>query len=160
MLGDVIPVIATVDDLPAAIESAAENPDCAWYVAKRAVALRASDLLPEGEPWEPLVAAYGGDWMAGARKKAVAKGEAYKSETSAGAFPIHDKADLRRAIQAFGRAKDKAKAKAHIIRRARALGAVSMLPDSWGITAAIEAGEAHDLSASMLRLKMDAVRAL
>jgi hypothetical protein len=159
VLGDVIPVINTADDLPAAIEAAADNPDCAWYITKRAVALRATDLLPEGEPWEPLVAAYGGDWMAKARKKAVSKGEAYKSETSAGAFPIHDKADLRRAIQAFGRAKDKAKAKAHIIRRARSLGATSMLPDSWGITAAIEASEAHDMSAEMLRLQMDAVRA-
>jgi hypothetical protein len=160
VLGDVIPVIATVDDLPAAIEAAADNPDCAWYITKRAVALRATDLLPEGEPWGPLVAAYGGDWMTATRKKAVAKGEAYKSDTSAGAFPIHDKADLRRAIQAFGRAKDKAKAKAHIIRRARALKAVSLLPDSWGITAAIEAGEAHDMSAEMLRLQMDAVRAV
>ena len=74
-------------------------------------------------------------------------------------FPIHDKADLRRAIQAFGRAKDKAKAKAHIIRRARALKAVSMLPDSWGITAAIETSEAHDMSTEMLRLQMDSVRA-
>jgi hypothetical protein len=160
VLGDVIPVIATVDDLPAAIEAAADNPDCAWYVTKRAVALRATAMLPEGEPWEPLVAAYGGDWMSGARKKAVSKGEAYKSETSAGAFPIHDKADLRRAIQAFGRAKDKAKAKAHIIRRARALKAVSMLPDSWGITAAIETIEANEMTTEMLRLQMDAIRAV
>jgi hypothetical protein len=159
-LGDVIPVIATADDLPAAIEAAADNPECAWYVAKRAVALRASELLPEGEPWEPLVAAYGGDFSAEQRRKAVAKGQAYKSDTSAGAFPIKDKADLRRAIQAFGRAKDKVKAKAHIIRRARSLGAVSMLPDAWGITAAIESSEAHDMSAEMLRLRMDALRAL
>jgi hypothetical protein len=156
-LGDVIPVIATVDDLPAAIEAAADNPGIAWYVAKRAVALRATDLLPDDEQtWEPLVAAFGGDYNAEQRKKAVKKGEAYKSDTSAGAFPIKDKADLRRAIQAFGRAKDKAKAKAHIIHHARRLKAVSMLPDTWAVTASIEV---DDLRVEMLRHQMDTIRA-
>jgi hypothetical protein len=157
-LGDVIPVIATVDDIPAAIETAADNPEISWYVAKRAVALRATDLLPDDEQtWEPLVAAFGGDYNAQARKTAVKKGEAYKSDTSAGAFPIKDKADLRRAVRAFGRAKDKAKAKAHIIRRARALGAVSMLPDTWAVTASVEV---DDLRAEMLRHQMDSIRAV
>jgi hypothetical protein len=55
-----------------------------------------------------------------------------------GSFPIKTKDDLSNAIQAFGRAKDPAAAKAHIIKRARALGAVSMLPDAWNITKADE----------------------
>lgn len=48
-----------------------------------------------------------------------------------GSYPIPDKDALRRAIQSIGRAKDPAKAKAHIKKRAKALGAESMLPDDW-----------------------------
>lgn len=48
-----------------------------------------------------------------------------------GSFPIKTKEDLRNAVQAYGRAKDKEKAKAHIIARAKALDAESMLPDDW-----------------------------
>lgn len=49
-----------------------------------------------------------------------------------GSFPIADEDDLKNAIQAFGRAKDPAAAKAHIIKRAKALGLASLIPDSWG----------------------------
>lgn len=65
-----------------------------------------------------------------------------------GGFPIANKEDLKNAIQAIGRAKDRAATIAHIRRRARALGATDMLPDSWSkrdpetitkaLTAAIE----------------------
>jgi hypothetical protein len=48
-----------------------------------------------------------------------------------GSFPISTTADLKNAIHAIGRAKDPAKAKAHIISRAKSLGATSMLPDGW-----------------------------
>jgi hypothetical protein len=48
-----------------------------------------------------------------------------------GSFPIKTKKDLENAIQAFGRAKDKDKAKAHIKARAKALGAEDMLPEDW-----------------------------
>jgi hypothetical protein len=48
-----------------------------------------------------------------------------------GSYPIPDKDALRRAIQSFGRAKNPAAVRAHIIRRARALGATDMLPEDW-----------------------------
>jgi hypothetical protein len=48
-----------------------------------------------------------------------------------GSFPIQDKKDLSNAIRAIGRAKDPEKAKAHIKRRAKALGASDMIPDTW-----------------------------
>src|SRR6266436_620429 len=48
-----------------------------------------------------------------------------------GSYPIKTKEDLGNAIQAIGRAKNPAKAKAHIKARASALGASDMLPDSW-----------------------------
>lgn len=48
-----------------------------------------------------------------------------------GSFPIENKNDLANAIKAFGRAKDPAAAKAHIKKRAKALGATDMIPDTW-----------------------------
>lgn len=48
-----------------------------------------------------------------------------------GSFPIESKADLKNAIQAIGRAKNPAAAKAHIKRRARALGCADMIPEGW-----------------------------
>jgi hypothetical protein len=50
-----------------------------------------------------------------------------------GSFPIPDKDALRRAIKLVG--KGGAGAKKHIIKRAKALGATSMLPDTWGVAA-------------------------
>lgn len=48
-----------------------------------------------------------------------------------GSFPIKSVADLKNAIQAIGRAKDPAKAKAHIKARAKALGKESLIPEGW-----------------------------
>lgn len=48
-----------------------------------------------------------------------------------GSYPIKDEADLKNAIQAYGRAKDKERAKAHIIKRARALGLADLIPEEW-----------------------------
>ena len=48
-----------------------------------------------------------------------------------GSFPIETVADLKNAIRAYGRAKDKEKAKAHIIKRARALMEEGAIPEEW-----------------------------
>jgi hypothetical protein len=48
-----------------------------------------------------------------------------------GSFPIANVEDLKNAIQAFGRAKDKDAAKRHIMKRARELDAMDMIPESW-----------------------------
>lgn len=48
-----------------------------------------------------------------------------------GSYPIADEDDLKNAIQAFGRAKDKAKAKAHIMKRAADLGLEDLIPENW-----------------------------
>jgi len=61
------------------------------------------------------------------RKKAAAKGQAQKD----GSYPIKNAQDLKNAIQAYGRSKNKAATKAHIIRRARALGLTKLLPEDW-----------------------------
>lgn len=48
-----------------------------------------------------------------------------------GSFPIANRADLMNAIRSVGRAKNYDAARAHIIRRARALDAMDMLPEDW-----------------------------
>lgn len=48
-----------------------------------------------------------------------------------GSFPIVTEEDLKNAIQAFGRAKNPAKAKRHIMKRARALNSENLIPESW-----------------------------
>ena len=48
-----------------------------------------------------------------------------------GGFPIKTVADLKNAIQAFGRAKNPAAAKAHIKARAAALGREDLIPENW-----------------------------
>jgi hypothetical protein len=48
-----------------------------------------------------------------------------------GSFPIANGGDLQNAIQSVGRASNYAAAKEHIVRRARALGMMDMLPEDW-----------------------------
>jgi len=68
------------------------------------------------------------------REKLADKGAALPD----GSYPIPDKGALARAIASIGRAGPKgspayARVKAHIIKRARALGAVSSLPADWNV---------------------------
>lgn len=63
------------------------------------------------------------------RKRAIKEGWSLPD----GSFPIRNKEDLKRAVKAYGRAKDKTKAKNHIKRRARALDATDLLPDTWSM---------------------------
>lgn len=48
-----------------------------------------------------------------------------------GSFPIANVEDLKNAIQSVGRAKDPEKARAHIKKRAKALGESDLIPDEW-----------------------------
>lgn len=67
------------------------------------------------------------DYDADTRKKYAKEGVAMAD----GSYPIPDKDALGDAIQAFGRSKNKAATKRHIVKRARALGAMDALPDKW-----------------------------
>jgi hypothetical protein len=60
---------------------------------------------------------------------------------SDGGFPIVTTADLKNAVRAIGRANNPEAAKKHIIRRARALDAVDMLPEDWEVKKMAEAVE-------------------
>ena len=48
-----------------------------------------------------------------------------------GSYPIESPADLRNAIKAYGRAKDKEAAKKHIKKRAKALQMTDLIPKDW-----------------------------
>jgi len=48
-----------------------------------------------------------------------------------GSYPIVNKKDLTNAIHTYGLGKDHKAAKAHIIKRAKALGASKMIPENW-----------------------------
>lgn len=55
-----------------------------------------------------------------------------------GSYPIRNVSDLKNAISAYGRAKDKTAARKHIRKRARALNRADLIPDSWKGLAAEE----------------------
>jgi len=64
-----------------------------------------------------------------ARTKLADKHEALPG----GGFPVVSRQDLKNAVKAYGRAKNPALAKAHIIKRAKALGATDVLPADWNV---------------------------
>ena len=74
-----------------------------------------------------------------------------------GSFPIATKTDLENAIQAYGRASDKKAAKLHIMKRAQALGAESLIPTSWvagGQDGESKSAESDDFIASLLEFEL------
>jgi hypothetical protein len=77
------------------------------------------------------------------RRKLAGQGKAMPDPGgSGGRFPIRNRDDLAKAIRAIGRAKpeDRAKIKAFIIRRAKALGLSNMIPSSWTSSTTPKAG--------------------
>lgn len=70
------------------------------------------------------------DFSADERDAAASEGVAMPD----GSFPIKSEADLKNAIRLAGNAKDPAAAKAHIVKRAKALGRTDLIPDSWNVS--------------------------
>ncbi|MET9073842.1 hypothetical protein ABZX95_17080 [Streptomyces sp. NPDC004232] len=110
----------------------------------------AASYLPEGEPAESAAArtpisesveatvepvteeAPAEAYSAKQKRQMAAKGQAMKNASGDPSYPIKSKADLRKAIRAVGRGgADHDKIRAHIIKRAKALGLTSMIPDTW-----------------------------
>lgn len=71
------------------------------------------------------------DVSAAERERAEQRGQAMRG----GRFPIRNRTDLTNAIRAVGRAQGgeqgRRSVRRFIIKRARALGATNMIPDSW-----------------------------
>jgi hypothetical protein len=83
--------------------------------------------IDKGDLSDDVVTYLKREFSADERRSAASSGAALPD----GSFPIKNTSDLHNAVQAIGRAKDPARAKAHIKSRAAALGATSALPDSW-----------------------------
>ena len=69
------------------------------------------------------------DYSAATRERMEIEGTAMRY----GSFPLANETDLRNAIQSVGRAANYDAARRHIIRRARALGLVELLPEDWNV---------------------------
>jgi hypothetical protein len=87
--------------------------------------------LDEADKSEPISAA---GPSTKERKKLAEEGKALPE----GGFPIANRDDLKKAIQSLGRATNPNAAKRHIIKRARELNAIGVLPKDWGVTAAAD----------------------
>lgn len=74
------------------------------------------------------------DFSQAQRDRAADDGQAM----SDGSFPIKNAKDLANAIRLAGNAKDPAAARAHIKRRAAALGLSDRIPDTWKALAAVD----------------------
>jgi hypothetical protein len=63
-----------------------------------------------------------------------------------GSYPIRNESDLKNAIRAYGRSnpKDRAKVRAHIRKRAKALGKVMLVPEEWKSAGSMESAAALD----------------
>jgi uncharacterized membrane protein YkoI len=71
-----------------------------------------------------------------------------------GSYPIKDEEDLKNAIMAYGRAKDKSKAMAHIKKRAMELDKEDMIPAEWSEEKTLLDDEAKEFLSSLMELEM------
>jgi hypothetical protein len=83
--------------------------------------------MSQGIAFEDEVGLSTREFPAASREKMAKSGSALPG----GGFPIPDIDALKRAIQSIGRAKNPAAAKAHIKKRAAALGATNLIPEDW-----------------------------
>lgn len=69
------------------------------------------------------------EFSAEERRRLAVEGKALPD----GSFPIANREDLVNAIRLVGRASNRAAARRHIVKRARALGLMALLPEEWGV---------------------------
>lgn len=83
------------------------------------------------------VAAWEAKYTADQLKAMLARGQAIRNDAGDPSYPIADKEDLQRAIRAVGRGgAGHDKIRRYIIGRAKALGAMDMIPDGWSAAGA------------------------
>lgn len=87
------------------------------------------------------------DLSAAGRRKAAASGAAMPD----GSYPIQTKSDLRKAIRAVGRGgADHDKIRAHIVKRAKALGLEAMVPDNWNADGSVKDANKADVDEELV----------
>ena len=91
-------------------------------------------------------------WSDDQREEMAKEGKAMKD----GSYPIDSEQDLRNAVQAYGRAKNKPATKAHIMKRARSMGLEELIPTDWvgsNEKAIMSAGDA-DFMTSLIEFEL------
>ena len=68
-----------------------------------------------------------------------------------GSYPIASEDDLKNAIQAYGRAKDKEATKRHIMKRAKDMGKESMIPSAWVVGGGMSRKDDSSLDAEFMK---------
>jgi len=71
-----------------------------------------------------------------------------------GSFPIANSTDLKNAISAFGRASDKDAARKHIMKRAKALGQETLIPNNWVSGSEKSADLPDDIKSSLIEFEL------
>ncbi len=86
------------------------------------------------------------------REELAKEGKAMKD----GSYPIDSEQDLRNAVQAYGRASNKPATKAHIMKRARAMGLEEVIPANWvgGNEKAIMSVDDADFMTSLIEFEL------
>ena len=76
-----------------------------------------------------------------------------------GSYPIADSEDLDNAIHAVGRGgADHDAIRAHIIKRAKALGLTSRIPDNWGADGSLNADDGSTSNSADTSWLIDALK--
>jgi hypothetical protein len=77
-----------------------------------------------------------------------------------GSYPIRNEADLKNAVQAYGRAKPgkRAEVRKHIVRRARGLKRVDLIPENWKEASDSSEFSAGDVDFLALRSRVQAAK--
>lgn len=97
---------------------------------------------------EPDLAKY----TAEEKRQMAAGDQAMENEAGDPSYPIKTKADLRKAIRAVGRGgADHDKIRAHIIKRAKALGLEAMVPENWNSDGSLKNAENAEKAERILR---------
>ena len=68
-----------------------------------------------------------------------------------GSYPIESEEDLKNAIQAYGRAKDKEATRRHVMKRARDMGKESLIPSAWVVGGGISKKDDSSLDAGFMK---------
>jgi uncharacterized membrane protein YkoI len=68
-----------------------------------------------------------------------------------GSYPIESEEDLKNAIQAYGRAKDKEATRRHIMKRAKDMGKESMIPSAWVVGGGMSRKDDSSLDAEFMK---------
>jgi HK97 family phage prohead protease len=125
-LFEVSPVLHGANNLTATISIKSGEGENEDEAIRRGLSMLKA-FAEENPGWEPEVPGVKRDFSASERREAADAGAAMPD----GSFPIKNASDLRNAIRLAGHSKNPDAAKAHIKKRARALGLTSLLPDDW-----------------------------